>query len=107
MRDWFIALVEVVRVEERRVDAMFLAVTVAVWAAIAVFSVFSVIYGGTPGVVFSFAVVVASVLVWGKVTRTWIEHRYGRAARENIGELGEEIKRLREAIEELRRSLES
>ncbi len=88
-------------------DILFLAVTVAVWTAIAVFAVASVYTASTIGIIFGFVAIVVCAGTWAKVTRYWIEARYEVKEKTSLARLEEEIKRLREAIDKLRESLEA
>jgi len=91
--------------EAERVDRIFVAVTLAVMIPLAVFTVAAVYYYASAGVAFGFLVWVVAIISWSKVTRSWLDERIKLSREASI--IGEEIRRLREAIDALRRSLES
>ncbi len=99
------------RVEEllRETDRVFVIVTLAVWVSLTVYAAMLVASSGVAGGGIVFIVYTLALIVWGKLVRDWMQERkklLERLAGEK-GDVGEEIRRLREAIERLRESLES
>jgi len=75
------------------------AITLIVWAAVAVASVAMVVYGGAMGVIFAFVAITTAVGAWAKVV-----NRAQGAPEED--ELAKEIKELANEIRELKKLLE-
>lgn len=101
---------EVVMEAIRRADLTLMVVSIVVWLSLAAFSVALVADSGIAAGGILFPVYIVALIVWAKLLRDWMNER-----REFLRELmhgggqdvGEEIRRLREAIEKLRESLES
>ena len=92
--------------EAHRMDLVFVMVTAIVWAALAAWGIYAIIEGGIGGAGIAFIVFIIAVIGWIKLAQMWIQER--RKLLEGVGResLDEEIRKLREAIEKLRSSLE-
>jgi len=99
------------RLEEllRETDRVFVIVTLAVWVSLTVYAAALVASSGVAGGGIVFVVYALALIVWGKLVRDWMQERKRLLEKLAGGEgsIGEEIRRLREAIERLRESLES
>ncbi len=83
------------------VDKTFITVSVIVWACLAVLAATVGVYS-IVGTVLTFIVFLVAVAGWVKLVKEWLNSKGGRE-----DELKEEIRRLREAVEELRKAIES
>ncbi len=101
---------EAVREAIRRTDLTLIVVSIVVWLSLAIFSVALVMYSGVAGGGILFIVYIVALTVWGKLLRDWLNERrelLRELVRGGKQDVNEEIRRLREAIEKLRESLES
>ncbi len=90
-------------------DRTVMIVSVALFAGLAVSTIAAVLVSGVSGLGVMFVVWLIAVPVWSRVVRDWMTERQKLlegTARAVEGELLEELRRLRESIEALRRSLE-
>ncbi len=93
----------------RRMDLVFLFVTLVVFTSLAVTTIYTVLIIGILGLVLALVLWALAIPGWIKLTRIWIDGR-AKMLKESITgrrDLLEEIAKLRESIEALRRSLES
>lgn len=93
-----------------KTDRTLLLVTAIVWVSLAIFSALLVANSGIAGGGIVFIVYALALLIWGKLLRDWAADRrqlLNRLLEEERADTSEEIRRLREAIEKLRQSLES
>jgi len=97
---------EVMAREIRRMDVVFVAVSIVIWVALVVWGIYLAMVIGVAGAGMAFIVYIVAIIGWVKLAQQWIRERNRVLEELREGNLGEEIKRLREAIEELRRSLE-
>ncbi len=94
--------------EVKRLDVVFLVVTVIVWAILGGVSLALIESAGIAGGGIVFILLSIAVVFWAKLVRDWLKERetlLEKAAREV--DVADEIRRLREAIERLRESLET
>ncbi len=95
--------------ETREIDRAFILVTAAVFIGLTAATVAAELAAGLEGVVFFFVAWVVAVSVWARVVREWLNERsrLSSVSRDVEAMLLEEVRRLRESIEALRKSLES
>ena len=87
---------------ENKIDKNMLALSIVVWAAVALAAVYMVVYTGDTGVVFAFIVLVVAIGSWNRVLRDY----YGKKNKVEEDQLAEQIKELTKEIQELRKELE-
>lgn len=101
---------ESIREMIEKADRTLLLVTAVVWISLTIFSALLVANSGIAGGGVVFIVYALALLIWGKLLRDWATDRrqlLNRLLEEGKTDTSEEIRRLREAIEKLRQSLES
>ncbi len=97
---------EVLVREAHRMDIVFILVSLIVWTALAAWGIYSITESGIAGAGIAFIVYIIAVIGWLKLIQLWMRERQRLLEGASRESLDEEIRRLREAIEKLRHSLE-
>jgi len=101
---------EIVREMVWKTDRTLILVSAIVWVSLTVYSALLVANASVAGGGIAFIVYVLALLVWGKLVKDWLDERkqlLNRLLNASHADAGNELRRLREAIERLRESLES
>ncbi len=91
--------------EAHRMDTILIIVSIVVWIVLAIWGIYITMVNGIAGAGMSLVVYVIAVSGWIKLIKVWIEERGKLLGEIRNEQLSEEIKRLRDVIEELARSL--
>ncbi len=94
--------------EVKRIDTVFLLVSLVVWAVLGGVSLALVASSSIAGGGVAFILLSIAVVFWAKLVKDWLNERERLLQRAAGGaDVTEEIRRLREIIERLRESLET
>ncbi|BES82212.1 hypothetical protein [Pyrodictium abyssi] len=101
---------ETVREMIWKTDRTLILVSAIVWASLTVYSALLIADASVAGGGVAFIVYMLALLIWGKLLKDWMDERrqlLNRLLDASRTDASDEIRRLREAIEKLRESLES
>ncbi len=94
----------------KRMDSTLIIVSSLVFICLTITTIYSIVLIGTAGIVFMLICWIVTIATWTRILKVWIDERV-RLIREKLEHrtvsILEEISKLRESIEALRKSLES
>ncbi len=96
---------EILVKETHRMDIILIVISIVVWIVLAIWGIYITMVNGIEGAGISLIVYIIAVTGWLKLIRLWIQERQKLLGEARNERLSEEIRKLRDAIEELSRDL--
>ena len=91
---------------EQKTDITLIIITICIFAAIAISTIYMVVKAGVSGAVFAFVVLIVAVSVWSKVIRERQETIRHSRLDEEIRELRKDLNTITRKLDEIKKILE-